>query len=77
MLQVRKGERNFGDIFSLNPRLMVSYGTDGAYAEEKYFNRDYHKTYYKDVVVIQSMILADDMFMCELMWKDDFEKMFE
>lgn len=29
------------------------------------------------VVVLQTMILPNNYLLCEVMWKDDFEKMFE
>ena len=31
----------------------------------------------RDVVVLQTMILPNDYLLCEVIWKDDFEKMFK
>lgn len=76
MLQIEQGNISRA-IFSMNPRLKVSRNTQGCYEEKEWFSGEYHSVYYKDVVVIQSMILSDGLFLCELMWKDDFDKMFE
>lgn len=31
----------------------------------------------KDIVILQIMILGDDLFIAEVMWKEDFEEMFK
>lgn len=57
-------------IFSQSPYLFMD-------KYNKYWHKYDETEEDKRVVVIQTMILADNNYLCELMWKDDFDKMFE
>ena len=48
-----------------------------AIKNEEWRGRDYCTVYYKQVVVLQSMILANGILLNEVIWKDDFDNMFE
>jgi hypothetical protein len=56
-------------LFSLEPYLSCPEKTKGA--------RYMYSEYGKEVVVLQSMIISGNMLLNEVMWKDDFDKMFE
>ena len=48
-----------------------------AIEDKEWRGRDYYTVYYKPVVVLQSMILANGILLNEVIWKDDFDNMFE
>ena len=62
-----------GDIHG-NP---VRLSTDSFYEQKEFRGGDYYTVYYKQVVVLQSMILANGILLNEVIWKDDFDNMFE
>lgn len=49
-------------VFDINPRLKT--GT-------------YRGSEYKPIVVLQVMLCGEQQFLAEIMWKEDFDKMFE
>lgn len=60
-----------------NPRIKVSYKFKGAIEEEEYRNGHYYSVYFKPVVVLQTMVLADGLLLNEIMWKEDFDEMYK
>lgn len=58
------------------PRIYVSYGTKGAIKDSEYRGSNTYTIYYKNVVVLQTMILANGMLLNEVIWQDDFDNMF-
>lgn len=68
-------------LFSpIRPRIQVSeyykYDTNEKETEYKCGRYVTKECYYRDIVVIQIMILADGMLLSEVMWKDEFDEMF-
>lgn len=61
----------------VNPRIEVSYNTPNR-KEEKWRDDNWkeHTRYYKNVVVLQTMILANEMLLNEVIWQDDFDAIF-
>ena len=60
-----------------NPRIAVPWNTPN-HKEETYRDKGNTFTrYYKNVVVLQTMILANEMLLNEVIWQDDFDAMFE
>jgi hypothetical protein len=68
-------------LFSDNPKLKVPKDTPNALITKTWksdkLGGDYFKEYYKEIVVIQTMILSNGMLLNEVIWKDDFDEMFE
>lgn len=83
-INVKSGSTLFKQLFEeTEPYLEVNYNTPGCYKVHKSYERygygESSETFYyrKSVVVIQAMIVADGVYMTELMWKEDFDKLFE
>lgn len=72
--QCKEGSKEYNYLFDPeNPRLEVSYNCKGAIRHD-----DGHYVHFdKPVVVLQSMILANGILLNEVIWKDDFDNMFE
>ena len=76
--QCKEGTKGYDLLFDPeNPRIYVSYKTKDAIKDEEYRCGRYYTVYYKQVVVLQSMILANGILLNEVIWKDDFDNMFE
>ena len=76
--QCKEGSKECGYLFNPeNPRIYVSSKIKDAITEKEWRGGDYYTVYYKQVVVLQSMILADGILLNEVIWKDDFDNMFE
>ena len=74
----KEGSKEYGYLFDPeNPRIYVSSKIKDAITEKEWRGGDYHIVYYKQVVVLQSMILANGILLNEVIWKDDFDNMFE
>lgn len=75
--QCKEGTKGYDNLFDPeNPRIYVS-SIKGAIKDEEYRSGHYYTVYYKPVVVLQSMILASGILLNEVIWKDDFDNMFE
>lgn len=59
-----------------NPKIQVKKGTNNCFKEKEWVRGDYRYTYFKNVVVLQTMILANGMLLNEVIWQDDFDNMF-
>ena len=59
-----------------NPKIQVKKGTNNCIEEKEWSRGDYIYHYYKNVVVLQTMILANGMLLNEVIWQDDFDNMF-
>lgn len=66
--------KNYKDSFFYNFHLKSPVASTIFNEKRQYIRVDRKE---KDVVVIQCMILANEEFLTELMWKEDFDKMFE
>ena len=76
--QCKEDSKEYGYLFDQeNTRIYVSSKIKDAIAEKEWGGRDYYTVYYKQVVVLQSMILANGILLNEVIWKDDFDNMFE
>ena len=76
--QCKEGSKEYDCLFDPeNPRIYVSYKIKDAIKDEEFRGGDYYTVYYKQVVVLQSMILANGILLNEVIWKDDFDNMFE
>ena len=76
--QCKEGSKEYDLLFDPeNPRIYVSSKIKDAITEKEWRCGDYHTAYYKQVVVLQSMILANGILLNEVIWKDDFDNMFE
>ena len=60
----------------INPKIKVKKDTRNCIEERVWGGREYHSEYYKNVVVLQTMILANEMLLNEVIWQDDFDDMF-
>ena len=68
-----EAERLFSPI---NSRINVNYNTEGAVKGEEHRGNGIYTIYYKKTVVLQTMILSNGILLNEVMWQDDFDKMF-
>ena len=59
-------------VFSETPVMKVRYD----FKNVRECVCDGYNIYGCDVVVIQTMILPDNYYLCEIMWKHDFDEMF-
>ncbi len=59
-----------------NPRIYVSSRTKGAIKDSEWRGGSNYTIYYKNIVVLQTMILANGMLLNEVIWQDDFDSMF-
>ena len=76
--QCKEGSKEYGYLFDPeNPRIYVTSKMKNAIEDKEWRGRDYYTVYYKQVVVLQSMILANGILLNEVIWKDDFDNMFE
>ena len=65
--------KNYKDSF-------MEYIILGSGISNKLFDKNptfYNGHYYKPVVVLQAMMCGEKSVLCELMWKKDFDKLFE
>ena len=82
--------KNYKDSFFLRFGLMSELATELLSKEPKmvksrktkYFDNGHYmdsrtETEICPVVVLQTMLCGDGYVLCEIMWKDDFDKMFE
>ena len=69
----REDSYEASDLFDpQNPKIEVKEGTSNCFY--KYVHGG--GRYYKNVVVLQTMILANGMLLNEVIWQDDFDNMF-
>ncbi len=66
--------KNYKDSFMLRFHMKSSMA-DGIFDIHPHINTNYEGS--KRVVVLQIMLCGDQEFLAEVMWKDDFDKMFE
>lgn len=56
-----------------NSHIRVPHHTEGAKKGEEYIGSRSFTIYYKNTVVLQSMILANGILLNEVMWQEDFD----
>ncbi len=68
--------KNFAKSFFL--RFQIGSGMEEClFNKEPKLQRGYCRDNFEPVVVIQSMIIGDKTMLTEVMWKEDFDAMFE
>ena len=76
--QCKEGTKGYDLLFDPeNPRIYVTSKMKNTIKDKEWRGGDYCTVYYKQVVVLQSMILANGILLNEVIWKDDFDNMFE
>lgn len=60
-----------------NSHIYVNRNTDGAIEGREYRSNGTYTIYYKNTVVLQTMILANGILLNEVIWQDDFDDIFK
>jgi len=69
--------KNYKDSFILRFHMKSQMADTILDKNPRLQKRDYRDSEYKPIVVLQVMLCGEQELMAEVMWKEDFDKMFE